>query len=134
MNPTSILLFDGVCNLCSQSVQFVIRRDPSGQFQFASLQSDVGQRLLRQYDLPNDLNTVVLIENGKAYTRSDVPLRVAPRLSGFWAWVRIGYLLPKALRDRIYDWVAANRYRWFGQQDACWLPDKKWAGRFLERA
>lgn len=132
MDKQSILLFDGVCNLCHGFVQFILQRDQDGVFQFASLQSTTGQALLKQYDLDEGLSTVVLIENGKAFTHSDVALRVAPRLNGFWGWVRLGWLLPKTLRDRIYNWVAANRYRWFGKQEACWLPDPKWQGRFLD--
>lgn len=133
MKDHPILLFDGVCNLCSGFVQFMIKRDPAGKYRFASLQSDAGQALLQQYQLPTDaINTVVLIENGRAYTHSDVALRVAPQLQGFWGWVKIGYLLPKAWRDRIYDWVAAHRYRWFGKKEECWLPSPDLKARFLE--
>lgn len=132
MDNKPILLFDGVCNLCHGFVQFILQRDSKGVFQFASLQSDIGQQLLAAYELDNNLSTVVLVENNQAYTHSEVALRVAPQLDGFWGWVKIGWLLPKAIRDGIYNWVAANRYRWFGKKESCWLPDPKWKGRFLD--
>ena len=131
-NPSAILLFDGVCNLCNGFVQFMLLRDKAGYFQFASLQSEAGQQLLEQYGLDTDaLNTVVLIENGQAYTHSAVALRVAPHLDGFWSWAKIFWIIPAGLRDRIYNWVARNRYRWFGKQESCMLPRPEWQGRFL---
>ena len=127
-----ILLFDGVCNLCNGFVQFMLTRDPEGIFQFASLQSEEGRSLLLEYGLdPEGMDTVVLIENGQAYTHSDVPLRVAPRLAGFWGWVSIFKYVPRSWRNAIYRWVAANRYRWFGKQESCIMPRPEWKERFL---
>lgn len=131
-NTHAILLFDGVCNLCNGFVQFILLRDKAGYFQFASLQSDEGRELLEQYGLdPDALNTVVLIEDGQAHTHSEVALRVGPRLDGFWSWVRIFRILPTGFRDWVYNWVARNRYRWFGKKDQCMLPRPEWKGRFL---
>ena len=132
VNSQAILLFDGVCNLCNGFVQFILLRDQAGYFQFASLQSDEGQALLREHGLEADaLDTVVLIEDGKAHTHSEVALRVAPRLDGFWGWVRMFRILPAGFRDWVYNWVARNRYRWFGKQEQCMLPRPEWKDRFL---
>jgi len=131
-NHNPILLFDGVCNLCNGFVQFMIRIDPNGIFQFASLQSETGQKLLTQHNLPlKELKSVVLIHNNKAYTRSDVPLEAARILGSFWQ-LFYGYkILPKAFRDAVYNWIANNRYRWFGKQEECWLPTPDLQKRFI---
>lgn len=128
-----ILLFDGVCNLCNQSVQWVLKRDYQAQFRFASLQSPTGKRLLKQYNLNTDaLDSVVLIHQNKAYIKSDVPLETARLLGGFWQFAHIFKFVPRFLRDRVYQFIAANRYRWFGKEESCWLPTPKWKNRFLE--
>lgn len=128
-----ILLFDGVCNLCDQSVQFVLDHEPEGRIQFASLQSDVGQELLTEHELDgNDIDSVVLIEQGRAYTQSDAALRVASRLNGPWKWIALGRFVPRVLRDWAYRYVARNRYRWFGTRDACRLPTAETRSRFLD--
>ncbi len=127
-----ILLFDGVCNLCNASVQFVLKRDTEGQFRFASLQSEAAQELLRQFpEAPAGINTVVLIENGQLYTKSDAALRAAKRLPGPWPLLYGFILLPRSLRNLVYDWIARNRYRWFGKEDQCMLPRPEWKERFL---
>jgi predicted DCC family thiol-disulfide oxidoreductase YuxK len=127
------LLFDGVCNLCNGFVQFVIRRDPQALVHFASLQSETGQALLEKYGLPTDeINTVVLIKDDQVYTRSAVPLTLMPALGWQWQWMRLGWILPRPIRDGLYDWVAANRYRWFGQREACMIPTPDLKARFLD--
>lgn len=128
-----ILLFDGVCNLCNSSVQWVIEHDPEGKFRFASLQSDVGQALLTEFNLdPAALNTVVLIDEGKAFTHSAAPLQVAKHLGSAWALLgNVGLIVPRPIRDGIYNFIAANRYRWFGKKDQCWLPTPDLRQRFL---
>ncbi|MBI5916111.1 MAG: thiol-disulfide oxidoreductase DCC family protein [Bacteroidetes bacterium] len=127
-----ILLFDGVCNLCNASVQWVIRHDPAGRFHFASLQSETGKQLLQKFNLPvSELNTVVLVDGGKALTRSDVPLRILKYLGGGWKLLGVFRIVPKFVRDAVYDWIARNRYRWFGRQEACWLPTPELKARFL---
>jgi predicted DCC family thiol-disulfide oxidoreductase YuxK len=128
----SILLFDGVCNLCNGSVQFVIKRDPKGKFLYAPLQSEVGQALLEKYGLPIEtMNSVVLVENGNVFTKSDAPLQVSRSLGGFWPLASMFTLVPKFIRDRIYDWIARNRYRWFGKREACMIPTPDLKQRFL---
>lgn len=127
-----ILLFDGVCNLCNGFVQFTIKMDPEGIFQFASLQSEVGQQLLAKYNLPTkELKSVVLIHENKAHTYSDAPLEAARLLGGFWQLFYVFKILPLGLRNAIYNWIAKNRYRWFGKQESCWLPTPDLKERFI---
>lgn len=129
----AILLFDGVCELCDQSVQFILKRDLKGYFQFASLQSETGKTLLKQYGLDHlDLETTVLIENGKAYTYSTASLRVIRQLSGAWPLCYVFILIPSFIRNAIYRWVARNRYRWFGKKDTCRMPTPEERARFLD--
>ncbi len=128
-----IILFDGVCNLCEQSVQFVLKRDRHGIFKFASLQSAVGQQLLQQYGLnTTELSSFVLIDNGKAWTKSSGALRVAKYLSGGWKLLYVFNLLPRLLRDPVYNFIAANRYRWYGRKTSCWMPTPELRSRFLD--
>ncbi|MDO6429792.1 thiol-disulfide oxidoreductase DCC family protein [Flavitalea sp. BT771] len=127
------MLFDGVCHLCSSSVQFILKRDRRGIFRFASLQSEVGQSLLRHSGLPADqLDSFVLVENNKVYTRSAGALRVCRKLDGAWPLLSFFRIIPRPLRDAVYNWIARRRYRWFGKNDSCWLPSPEWKSRFLE--
>lgn len=127
-----ILLFDGVCNLCNASVQWVLLRDRKARFRFAALQSDLGQKLLLQHGLSaENLDTVVLVIGEQIFLRSDAPLEIVRRLGGLWPLLYGFKILPKALRDAMYNFVAKNRYRWFGRQESCMLPRPEWKGRFL---
>ncbi|GGD12895.1 thiol-disulfide oxidoreductase DCC family protein [Pontibacillus salipaludis] len=126
-----IVLFDGECNFCDQSVQFIIKRDPQGYFSFASLQSEVGQDLLKKYEIPADTDSFVLIEDGRAYTKSSAGLRVCKHLKGAWKALRLFAIVPKFVRDAAYEIFAKNRYKWFGKKDSCMLPSKDIRKRFL---
>ncbi len=126
-----ILLFDGVCSLCNQLVDFVMKRDKEKYYQFASLQSEKGQSLLKEYQLEVDLNTMVVIEDGKAYVKSDAVLKVAPKLTGGWFILGAGKWVPRLIRHKLYDVVAANRYRLFGKKTTCRLPTEEERSRFL---
>lgn len=129
-NP--ILLFDGVCNLCNGFVQFVVKRDPEGIFRFASLQSDAGRELMKKHGFnPDEINTVIMVEEDKVYTRSDVPLKVVRQFSGFWPILYGFTIIPKGIRDAIYNWIAQNRYKWFGKKDQCMIPTPELKSRFL---
>jgi len=131
MNKT-IVLFDGVCNLCNGVVQFIIQRDAKGVFQFASLQSDIGRQLLLKNKLAGDtINTIVLIQGDHVFTQSSAALKIGGQLGVLWLWTQFLWVFPKFFRDRVYDWVAANRYRWFGKQENCMIPKEEWKGRFL---
>ncbi len=135
--PTSIpqspiVLFDGVCNLCNASVQFILERDAKERFRFASLQSEAGQQLLQQFHLPtNDFDTFLLVEGDTYYTRSTAALRVARNLHGAWKYMYVFIAVPKFLRDAVYGFVARNRYQWFGKQETCWMPTPELKARFL---
>lgn len=129
-----IILFDGVCNLCTGSVQFVIRHDPSKYFRYASLQGKTAQQLLDAYHhLPATVkDSFILLENGKIYTRSTAALRVIKKLNGLWPLLYIFIIIPPFIRNAVYNRIARNRYRWFGKKDACWVPTKELNELFLE--
>jgi predicted DCC family thiol-disulfide oxidoreductase YuxK len=128
----SILLFDGVCNLCNSSVQFIVKRDEDAVFRFASLQSEEAQELLNSFeDKPSDLSSVLLVEDGKLYARSTAALRAARRLSGAWPLLYGFIIIPRPIRDLVYNWIARNRYRWFGKKDQCMIPSPELKARFL---
>jgi predicted DCC family thiol-disulfide oxidoreductase YuxK len=129
-----ILLFDGVCNLCNAITQFVIRRDPTpARFRFAALQSEAGQRLLREHGLPpDDFDTFVLVDQGTAFVRSSAALRVLKHLGFPWAMLYPLMIVPRPLRDAVYRFIARNRYRWFGKREACMMPTDEIRSRFLE--
>ncbi len=128
-----VVLFDGVCNLCNAAVRFIIDRDPAGRFQFAPLQSAAGQELLSRHGLDAEqLQTIVLVEDGRAYTRSTAALRIARRLRAPWSLLYGLIALPAPLRDWAYDLVGRNRYRWFGRRESCRIPTPEERARFLE--
>jgi predicted DCC family thiol-disulfide oxidoreductase YuxK len=129
----AVVLFDGTCNLCNGWVQFLLRRDARRRFRFASLQSSAGEALARSHGLPAGMvASVVVIDGDRAYLRSSAVLRICRALPGLWPALSVLALVPVSLRDRVYDWVAANRYRWFGRRERCWLPAGEWRDRFLE--
>ena len=128
----SFILFDGICNLCNQWVNFVIDRDIKNEFRFASLQSEVGQQILFKAGLPKDyLDSIVLIEKGKAYLYSASILRTMKHLNKLWPAMYILIAVPSVLRDWVYKWVASNRYSWFGKQKTCRVPTPEIESRFL---
>lgn len=130
---SAIVLFDGVCNFCNGTVNFIIRRDSENRFRFAALQSEAGQKLLRQYDLNQPgIDSVVLIENGGAFTHSSAALKIARRLGGFWQVFSIFQIVPRPARDFFYRLLARNRYRLFGKKDVCMMPTPEIKARFLD--
>ncbi len=127
-----IIFFDGVCNLCNQSVLFVIKRDQKAKFNFAPLQSAYAQHHLNDLDsTAKELNTIVLLKNGKVYKRSRAVLEIALGLSAPWPLLFALMVIPAPLRDLAYDWVARNRYRWFGKKDECMIPTPQLKSRFM---
>lgn len=135
MNPkTPVLLFDGECNLCDRSVSFVLEKEKAPTLHFASLQSKEAKALLRDSNIIDNLpDSIVLLENGKAYTRSSAALKVARHLKTPWNWGYILIFIPKFIRDPVYKWVASNRYKWFGKKETCSLPTKATKERFLDK-
>ncbi|MCC7191335.1 MAG: DUF393 domain-containing protein [Phycisphaeraceae bacterium] len=127
-----IVLFDGICNLCSASVNFIIKRDPADYFRFAALQSDTGRSLLREYQLEEGtINSMVLIQNGKTYIRSSAAVRIASHLCGFWKALVVFMIVPPLIRDVIYSFIAKHRHRWLGNTEACNLLTSETSERFL---
>jgi predicted DCC family thiol-disulfide oxidoreductase YuxK len=128
-----IVLFDGVCNLCNSSVQFIIKRDKKTQFRFASLQGNFGQEFLKKHNLPADnFNSFILLEDDKVYSRSTGALRMLKHLGGGWSLLYGFIILPKFIRDGVYNWIARNRYKWFGKKDSCMIPTPDLKERFLD--
>ena len=133
MNPKYIVLFDGVCNLCNGSVQFILKRDRHRKFQFGSLQGKTGQEYLRKYHLPTDqFHSFMLIEANVLYTQSTAVLRVLKHLGRGWQLLYVFIFLPQVLRDGLYKLIATNRFRLFGKKDACRIPTPDERERFLE--
>lgn len=132
MISLAIILFDGICNFCNSSVRFIIERDPEGIYQFASLQSDIGQQLLKKHNIPYTTDSFVLIEDHKAYVESTAALKVCSHLTWPWKFFTTCIIVPKPLRDRVYRWIAMNRYKWFGKQESCMLPSPNIRERFIE--
>jgi predicted DCC family thiol-disulfide oxidoreductase YuxK len=128
----AIVLFDGVCNFCNSSVNFLLRRDRKGVFRFAALQSEAGRKVLAEAGLHDrDLDSMVLIEGGEASVKSTAALKAARRLPGLWFMTGLFLLVPRRLRDWCYDAFAARRYRWFGKREVCMVPTPEMRSRFL---
>ncbi|KOF02822.1 thiol-disulfide oxidoreductase DCC family protein [Roseivirga seohaensis] len=127
-----ILLFDGVCNLCNSSVNFIIDRDPKKHFKFAALQSDFGQSKLKELGFnQEEFDSLVLLSKGKVYRKSSAALRIAKKLNGLWPLLYIFILIPPFIRHGIYDIIGKNRYKWFGKQDSCRMPTPELKQRFI---
>lgn len=128
-----IVLYDGECGFCTGTVQFMIKRDRAERFRFASLQSEPGRELCVQCGLePGALDTMVLIDAGRAYTESDAVVRVARQLDGIWKLGAVCRLIPRPIRQWLYRVLARNRHRWFRSHPECWIPDAALRRRFLE--
>lgn len=127
-----VVLFDGVCNLCNGWVKFLIARDPAARLRLAAVQSATGQAVLAWLGLPTDrFDTMVFVENGRGYTKSDAFLRVVRHLRRPWPWLRLGLAVPRPVRDWLYDRLARNRFALFGRSEVCMLPRPEHAARFL---
>ncbi|MCO5237273.1 MAG: thiol-disulfide oxidoreductase DCC family protein [Chitinophagaceae bacterium] len=127
-----IVLFDGVCNLCNDAVRFIIRHDAKDRFRFASLQSDTARQLLENHPSPvQKTDSIVLIENGKVYIKSGAVLRISRRLNGLWKLLVIGYIIPRFIRNAMYDLIARSRYKWFEKREECMMPGAELRHKFL---
>ncbi len=127
-----LILFDGICNLCTASVQFIIKRDPRAKFSFASLQSQVGQTIMKKYEQDiSALSTILLIRDQKVYSRSSAVLHIARELTGAWPLLYGFIIVPKFIRDAVYELIAQNRYKWFGRRKDCMVPTAEHKARFV---
>ncbi len=132
-NNYKIILFDGVCNLCNSTINFVIKKDKRNIFKFATLQSETGQTLLNKLKIDSlETDSIVLVDGEKSYVKSTAALKIARNLSGVYPLLYAFLILPKFIRDRIYDYVAKNRYKWFGKKDSCMLPTPELEAKFLD--
>ena len=132
MTPTPLILFDGVCNLCSWSVQFLAPRDRAGRFWFAAVQSATGQAVLQRFGIPtSDWDSFVLVEDSGVYFKSEAFFRTVRYMIFPWPLLGVGRALPRWLGDWLYDRVARNRYALFGKKDVCMVPGPELAARFL---
>lgn len=129
-----IILFDGICNLCNTSVQFVIKRDKKDLFRFVPLQSELGQKIISHIGIANkNVDSIVLYEPGKAYYyKSEAALRIIGELGGLYSLLKIFRLAPKFISNKVYDYVAKNRYRWYGKKEVCMIPNPALKAKFLE--
>ncbi|QIL38427.1 DUF393 domain-containing protein [Pedobacter sp. HDW13] len=126
-----IIFFDGVCNLCNASVQFVIAHDKNDQFCFTAIQGELAKEVLPKFNVDlTQLNTVLLLEEGKLYTKSSAALRIAKKLNGAWPLLYGFIIIPKFVRDWFYNIVAQNRYKWWGKEESCWVPTPDLKSKF----
>ena len=131
-----IILFDGVCNLCNNAINFVIKRDKKSVFRFASLQSDIGQKLINERGIDTSkIDSIILIDPGTAwYEKSTAALQIAKQLSGMLPLLSVFLIFPKSFRDWIYDIIARNRYKWFGKKDQCMIPTPELKALFIDQS
>ncbi|HFA49889.1 MAG TPA: thiol-disulfide oxidoreductase DCC family protein [Bacteroidetes bacterium] len=128
-----VILFDGVCNFCNDTINSIIKLDKKNVFKFAPLQSEMGQRMLEAYNRSTeDFNSVVLICDGNLYTKSDAALQTFKHLGGPWRYLRIFSVVPRPVRNAVYDFIAKNRYKWFGKKEQCMVPTPDIKARFLD--
>ena len=133
MQNQSIILFDGVCNLCNSAVIFVIKRDKKNLLRFAPLQSETAHRLLANYNIQiQGMKSFIFIEEGKLYTQSTAALKVCRYFTGLWPLLYGFIIIPSFARDGLYRWIAKNRYKWFGQKNECMIPTPKLQAKFLK--
>ncbi len=127
-----VILFDGVCNFCNASINFVIDHDPNKHFKFASLQSEFGNAILKKYQRnTTDFESVILLKNNRIFTKSKAALEIAKDLCGFWKYLSLFSVLPSSILDFFYDLIAKNRYKIFGKSDSCRMPTRELRERFL---
>ena len=129
---SAVVLFDGVCNFCNSSINFIIEHDKKNYFKFAPLQSEIAQKLLKENNLDSpDIDSVILIEDGTVFTHSTAALKIARGLGGIWSVGYVFIIIPKFIRDFFYKLFAKNRYRLFGKKDACMMPTPEIRAKFL---
>lgn len=133
MEANKVVFFDGVCNLCSASVQFVIENDKKNIFKFASLQSNYGQKILSEHNLDlKEFNSFMYLEGNELYFESKAALEVAKQLKFPISLLYIFIIVPSFIRDGIYNFIAKNRYKWFGKQTSCWMPSPDLKAKFID--
>jgi len=129
-----VILFDGVCNLCNGAITFIINRDRKNHYRFASLQSDIGALYLEKHSLnPKETDSIILIRGEHAYVKASAVLRIAQKMSGLWPLLYVFMIIPKFISNAVYDYIARNRYKWFGKEESCMIPTPALRDRFLHK-
>jgi len=128
----ALVLFDGYCNLCNGAVQFILKRDKKSYFYFASLSWPVAEPILNSSEELREVDSIILYEGEKVFTKSSAALKIASKLGGLWPAMNVFWVLPKFLRDPVYNFIARNRYKWFGKKDTCMMPESDVSHRFLD--
>lgn len=132
MEGKHIVLFDGVCNLCNGAVLFIIKRDKKDRFRFAALESDLGKEFLARHNIdPSKIDSIVLISGDSAFAKAGAALRIAKYLTGLWPLLYSLVIIPKFIADAVYDFIARNRYKWFGKKESCMIPTPELKSKFL---
>ncbi|WP_438969387.1 thiol-disulfide oxidoreductase DCC family protein [Nonlabens sp.] len=127
-----IVLFDGVCNLCNGAILFIIKRDKKDRFRFAAIESEIGQKLLDKHGIdPNKIDSIVLVSGDTAFAKAEAALRISKHLSGLWPLLYSLIIVPKFLTNVVYDFIARNRYKWFGKKESCMIPTPELKSKFL---
>ncbi len=127
-----IVLFDGVCNLCNGAILFLIKRDKNDRFRFAPLESEVGKKLLLKHQIdPSKIDSIVLVSDNTAFTKATSALNISRHLSGLWPLLYSLIIIPNFITDAVYDFIARNRYRWFGKKESCMIPTPELQSKFL---
>ena len=127
-----IVLFDGVCNLCNGAILFLIKRDKNDRFRFAPLESEVGKKLLLKHQIdPSKIDSIVLVSDNTAFTKATAALNISRHLSGLWPLLYSLIIIPNFITDAVYDFIARNRYRWFGKKERCMIPTPALQSKFL---
>lgn len=132
-HPNTLIIFDGVCNFCNASINFIIRRDPNAIFTFGTVQSATGTRLLSDLNIdPTDPTTFVLIHDGEVFLKSNAALEISKHLTGAWPIMSYLRFIPVTIRDSIYNLIAKNRYKIMGRRDSCMIPTVEIKARFID--
>lgn len=132
-DQNDIVLFDGVCNLCDRAVNFIIQRDPKDRFKVASLQDGASKKLLKDYQVNESyLDSIVLVRGDQIFYKSRAALEIAKKLKGLWPIIYAFVIVPYFIRDPLYDWIARNRYKWFGKRETCRMPTEEDKQKFLK--
>lgn len=130
--PDNIILFDGVCNFCNSSVNKIIKHDKKNRFKFTALQSDVGKKILEKHSIdPSKIDSIILIENDVAYIKSTAILKISKHLNGIYSLAYGFIIIPTFLRNFVYDFIAKNRYKWWGKKDSCMIPTAEVKSKFI---
>ena len=130
-NKNSVVLFDGFCNLCNGSVQFILKRDRKEHFRYASLSWPIAEEIIKGFPDLGKVDSILLYQDGELFIKSSAILRIASHFGGLWPMMKVFLIVPPFIRDAVYDWIARNRYKWFGKKPTCMIPEKRVDHLFL---